>query len=408
MPSARFSLDTYSDISPPSEMLHTDPVSKPQPDKGPLDIFEVDLLDTSGTPGNGVEYVALFSGGDDSLVATHYAMENGLADIVVHLNTGSSIPANISYVRRVCEKYQWPLVILESPMSLALFGYRYGFPGSTSAEHNKAFQYFKGRQLARFYKARDGSVKFISGVRKHESARRIRHVKGAVNRESSVDGGNFDGWWLNVVHDFTDDDIAAYRAEHDLPQNPVAKKVHRSGDCQCFSYGNRQEELLFLEAEYPEFYQWLMNVERRVQEYRGRLAILRETHPTVTTQLDTLRKQTRPHPLRLSLLQDTHPGIFNEIATIDVEEAIIHGQAHEYNWLGHASVPSEEFRALKIKADDPQQTVCEDCNESCPAPSDFVHETAAQAADIQTEPAELVDTNAQPAQKQLSLTDLTQ
>lgn len=56
---------------------------------------------------------ALFSGGHDSLVSTHYSMENGLANCVAHLDTNTGIDENLEFVKSVCEKYDWPLEEME-------------------------------------------------------------------------------------------------------------------------------------------------------------------------------------------------------------------------------------------------------------------------------------------------------
>lgn len=93
----------YEDIKPPAKAVQTEQVAKPTPDSDPLDIFEVGLLDTSGVA-HGVDRAVLFSGGDDSLALTHLAMEDGWADMVVHLATNSAVPENIDYVRQVCRE----------------------------------------------------------------------------------------------------------------------------------------------------------------------------------------------------------------------------------------------------------------------------------------------------------------
>jgi len=54
-----------------------------------------------------------------------------------------------------------------------------------------------------------------------------------------------------------------------LPHNPVNEKIGRSGDCYCGAYANRETELLELQAEYPDHYEWLMDLEQEVQEEIG-------------------------------------------------------------------------------------------------------------------------------------------
>jgi len=60
-----------------------------------------------------------------------------------------------------------------------------------------------------------------------------------------------------------------YRQEHELPTNPVAEKIGRSGDCYCGAYAHRDTELAELEAHYPKHADWLKDLEADVQEKHG-------------------------------------------------------------------------------------------------------------------------------------------
>jgi len=71
------------------------------------------------------------------------------------------------------------------------------------------------------------------------------------------------------VHDWRDSAMDKYRREHDLPTNPVAEKIGRSGDCYCGAYAHRDTELAELEAHYPKHADWLKDLEADVQEIHG-------------------------------------------------------------------------------------------------------------------------------------------
>jgi len=51
------------------------------------------------------EDFALFSGGNDSVVSTHYSMSEYDIDYVVYLDTGTGILENKEHVKGVCEQY---------------------------------------------------------------------------------------------------------------------------------------------------------------------------------------------------------------------------------------------------------------------------------------------------------------
>ncbi|SEO99811.1 Phosphoadenosine phosphosulfate reductase family protein [Halorientalis persicus] len=352
-------LDGYEEIGPPEETVQSEHLSKPEPSSDPVDIWEISrVLDTSGV-GGGKDRAVLFSGGDDSLALTHLAMENDMADFVIHLATNSSLPANIDYVREICKKFNWPFFIISSPMPFDLFAYRYAFPGPSL--HRQAYIYFKGRQLGYFSRHRAGGVKYFSGVRRLESDRRMENIEAEVQYEDPSNGGNFRGWWLSPLIDKSDEWVAKYRGRHNLPRNPVARKIHRSGDCFCLAYGHRDEELVNLQAKFPDHAEWLLNTEQRVQEYRGRVYLLEDEHPDIYEEVSSLRKQTKPNPMRLTVLKNEYPGIFDSIAAVDKEQAIQRGRLDETCYIGHGGMSHTDLRERIADADSCQQTLCETC-----------------------------------------------
>jgi len=198
-----------------------------------------------------VQHYALFSGGHDSLAATHYAMEQDSTEAVLHIDTGTGIDDNLDFVR-----------VVETDEDYADLVKQYGFPGPSL--HFIFYQRLKDRPLCEV--ASEGSAKkhYWTGVRRSESQRRMVTKTEAVSRRSGK------RWvWVSTVLGWEDAEVAAYIEEHDLPENPVVNQVHRSGECYCGAYASRDEELVELQAEYPEHYEWLMDVEQEVIDHRG-------------------------------------------------------------------------------------------------------------------------------------------
>jgi len=204
-----------------------------------------------------IKHIALFSGGKDSLVSTHYAFEHFPVDFVVYLDTNSGLPENLDYVRYTCDKHNWPLQIHKSPMDLKSFVKKYGFPGPSI--HSWAYRYFKERQLEAI--SREYSqVIYYSGVRSAESERRSRNVKGKYKKASS--------WaWVSPIHDFTKHDCSRYIQDEDLDINPLYETIGRSGDCYCGAYAHRNTELAELKEYHPEHYSFLVEMERQAESY---------------------------------------------------------------------------------------------------------------------------------------------
>jgi 3'-phosphoadenosine 5'-phosphosulfate sulfotransferase (PAPS reductase)/FAD synthetase len=203
---------------------------------------------------------ALFSGGNDSLVSTHYCMENDLADCVLHLDTNTGIPENKKFVRDVCDQYDWPLEIYTARMTLEEFAKEWGFP--KAASHSWAYQYFKERPLSRA--ARDSEAshqEMYTGVRRAESDRRMTTIEDEKEQHTWT--------WYAPIADWSDQDCLDYIEEHDLPESEVVKNVHRSGECYCGAFAHRDMELVDLGAKYPEHAEWLLNTEKEVQREIG-------------------------------------------------------------------------------------------------------------------------------------------
>lgn len=204
---------------------------------------------------------ALFSGGHDSLCATHVALTNGYAQEVVHVNTGIGIEATRQFVRDTCAHFGWKLNELSPPVSYDDLVLRHGFPGP--AAHQFMYRRLKERSLAAFArerKPRRGSpIIFCSGVRKQESARRARGQQGEWEHAPKL------GWtWRAVIIEWSKADCNRYIAENELPRNPVVDLLHMSGECLCGSFakpGEREE----IRGWFPEADARIAEIEARVQ-----------------------------------------------------------------------------------------------------------------------------------------------
>jgi len=308
-----------------------------------------------------VRNVALLSGGDDSLVAVHDAMEKGLTDIVVYADTNSGLAQNIDFVRRVCRRYSWPLLIVPSPMPLERFVMRYGWPGATESGHGWAYRYFKGRVWRWVANHIDGEPRFFTGARRDESGRRRVNITDEVQRETN-DSGDFEGWWVSHCYDKSDEWVAEYLDEHDLPTNPIKDVLHRSGDCFCMAFGHRDEVLVDLASHFPRHYHWLMNVERRAQEYRGRLLLVQDDYPAEYDRMNERRKSNpAPYPMRMTVLQEHFPDRFRDAMSHDRADAVHRAAEEHVNWLGHGGMSSDELQQLVTKYDRDQPMLCEFC-----------------------------------------------
>lgn len=185
---------------------------------------------------------ALFSGGHDSLTATHIASKHPLFAGVIHIDTGTGIPDTRAFVEQVCKAQGWPLHIGKPATTYEMLLVKQGFPGP--AQHSFMYRMLKERPLVELLKGlRKGQrIGLITGARQQESVRRMGHVD--THRKDKV------AVWINDIFDWTALECGEYMRTHKLPRNPVKDRMHMSGECFCGSYA-RPEEKRELEIWYP-------------------------------------------------------------------------------------------------------------------------------------------------------------
>ncbi|MDE2102763.1 MAG: phosphoadenosine phosphosulfate reductase family protein, partial [Patescibacteria group bacterium] len=127
---------------------------------------------------------ACYSGGNDSLVSTHWALENGWAHEVLHINTGIGVdePNGLSVeeiVRETCKSYGWPLLVQSPQTSYRKLVLKFGFPGPGA--HYLPYRLLKERCIRRVVKNHKihtfDRIGLITGVHQQESARRMGYVE---------------------------------------------------------------------------------------------------------------------------------------------------------------------------------------------------------------------------------------
>jgi len=183
---------------------------------------------------------ALFSGGHDSLVATHIAMATHIPTAVVHIDTGIGLTETREFFYSTCDRYGWPLRVCRARYGGHVYEdivREYGFCGP--AQHMIMYSRLKERALrqltAESKTARTDAVLFVSGCRAAESKRRMGNVE-PIKRD-----GSSSRWFTAVCHDMTDAARDAYIEDHSLPKNPVKAKICMSGECLCGAFASPGE-----------------------------------------------------------------------------------------------------------------------------------------------------------------------
>ncbi len=196
------------------------------------------------------QYVGLFSGGKDSLVACLVARVKE----VVYCKTGVGL--NEDYVKETCKKLDWELNIIEpKELEYELFCIQYGFPRPTS--HTWIMQRLKLNPVKKWHRQeiKKRNIIFVSGIRIKESHRRAMNFKNDKEIEES-NGMKFYKPllnWSNVA-------VINYIKKFDLEISPTYKTLGLGGDCLCGAFTKRQHAQLLLEY-YPEFAKRIQELE---------------------------------------------------------------------------------------------------------------------------------------------------
>jgi len=207
------------------------------------------------------ELVGLFSGGKDSLVACLVASVKE----VIYCRTGVGL--NEEYVKRICEKFEWKLNIVEPKnREYEKFCMRYGFPRPTS--HSWVMQRLKLNPIGKWYrqeKKKGRDITLVSGIRTAESKRRA--MKFPTDGGVEAQGMKF----FRPIRTWSNQKVEDYIKEHGLEISPIYATLGLGGDCLCGAFTKRQHGKLLLE-HYPEFAKRIKELETTCRGHWGQFA----------------------------------------------------------------------------------------------------------------------------------------
>ena len=211
--------------------------------------------------------VLTVSGGRDSAAEVEFAMEMGLkVDLILHCRTGTGIRQTTDFVVDHYGNVGPDFVVADAGDAYERYVMRKGFFGVGKQAHNFSYHVLKADPMRKaisqhIRKGKRGvRVMLLNGARALESDNRRINLK-----EVRLDKGNH---WVNLIHDWSDGDRDRYLRLRQTPINPVAVALCRSGECMC---GTQQTLQARAEAAalYPEWRDWINDLERRVMAKHG-------------------------------------------------------------------------------------------------------------------------------------------
>ena len=213
--------------------------------------------------------ISMVSGGKDSAASDAIARELGVKiDFVMHGNTRCGIPETTDFVRST---YGALGEYVEADAGSAYEDYvlRKGFFGKGHAAHGFAYRILKATPFRKAVSKhirqgkRNVRVMLINGARKDESENRQKHLQ--TFRRDPACPNNV---WVNLIHDWSQDDRDGYLRDRDTPINPVARELCRSGECMCGTMQTQQERWEAA-AIYPEWGRKLDELEAEARRLHG-------------------------------------------------------------------------------------------------------------------------------------------
>jgi 3'-phosphoadenosine 5'-phosphosulfate sulfotransferase (PAPS reductase)/FAD synthetase len=197
----------------------------------------------------------LFSGGRDSLVALHLSKivsEMLRLEIkALHVDTTTSTPGNLDYVREICEEFGVDLVVLRPKHDFFALVKKWGFPTAT---RRWCCYHLKIEPLKEFFMGVDTSrALLIDGIRAEESWRRREFPKLAWHR-------HFKCLNYHPIFEWTKEDVKSYIRMKNLRENPLYEKLPRVSECWCTAFKTiRQFQVL--KREWPELFHKFVEAE---------------------------------------------------------------------------------------------------------------------------------------------------
>jgi len=206
--------------------------------------------------------VLCFSGGKDSLVATHYVLREvqdveDLDRYVVLVDTTVMIPTAVEFAKEVAERLNWPLRILKPEPDFWSLASKWGTP---SIWRRWCCYALKLKPIFEFTRKLRPQRAMVTGLRRDESQRRRKMRLRPVCYEKRR---NLNAWRYAPLLDWSEKDVLNYMKEHGLPTPPhYAMGIKETCICGAFT-GKKQ--LRAVRARFPDFYQKFVDLQNRYE-----------------------------------------------------------------------------------------------------------------------------------------------
>jgi len=205
--------------------------------------------------------VCCFSGGKDSLVATHYVLKAlekiNIEKYVVFVDTTVMIPIVYDFVKNVCKQFGWPLKILIPKESFWNLAGKWGTP----TMHSRWCCYhLKLEPIINFVKTLKPQRAEVTGLRKEESPKRARFIQIIYNKKAR-------SWKYAPILNWSGKDIDNYIKKHKLPM-PKHYRLGIKETCLCGVFSSKRE-MQIVRGRFPNFFRKFVDLEDKLKKRKA-------------------------------------------------------------------------------------------------------------------------------------------
>ena len=210
--------------------------------------------------------VCCFSGGKDSLVATHYVLSeldgfksHDVEKYVVFADTTVMCPGTVEFVKDVSQQYGWNLKILKPQVDFWTLVGEQGYPMPSMCRRWCCFK-LKLEPIRDFVRGLNPQRAEVTGLRRDESIRRRKLPELFFLKKSWV-------WKYAPIINWTEKDVLRYMRAHDLPM-PPHYRLGIKETCLCGAFSNKKQ-MMIVRGRFPEFFQKFVELEALFKSERA-------------------------------------------------------------------------------------------------------------------------------------------
>lgn len=200
-----------------------------------------------------------WSGGEDSTVALHLALQAWKDPEVVFIDTGITIPETLEYIKTISERMGFEPTILRPEIDFWEYVAYAGFPMAKTLWCRRLL---KMQPIRKFYKKKYGWKVQVLGIRRAESSqrRKSRFYRKPFQRHIKL---RF-VYNLLPVLSWNRKQVRDYMRRHEIPTNPAYKHFGTSGCYYCPFVKNRKHYLA-LKRLHPDLFKQIVNAENNLR-----------------------------------------------------------------------------------------------------------------------------------------------